>query len=351
MAAENKAGESSLATAELPLARVKVLFPLPLPKAFDYQAPVDAARPGAFVVAPFGAREARGVIWPGAPDDIASDKVKPIIRVCDGPPLGADVIDFIQWAAQYTMFPLGAVLRMVMRSGDFIEAPSPQTGYVAAGAEPSRMTPQRAAVLRAAGDAALTARMLAEKAGVSDGVVRALAKAGALRGVSLDPDPPFPAPQADRPGRSLSAVQQRAAQSLIDVINAGTGGATLIDGVTGSGKTEVYLEAVGAALRRDPAAQVLILLPEIALTLPFLQRVEERFAAAPAPWHSDMTAAQRRRTWRRVAEGQARIVVGARSALFLPYRNLQLIVVDEEHDAAYKQEEGVIYHARDLAVA
>ncbi len=124
----------------------------------------------------------------------------------------------------------------------------------------------------------------------------------------------------------------------------------LIDGVTGSGKTEVYLEAAAAALEKDASAQAVILLPEIALTLPFLARVKERFGAEPAPWHSDLTSAQRRRTWRRVAEGQARLVVGARSALFLPFPNLRLVIVDEEHDAAYKQEDGVIYHARDLAV-
>ena len=122
-------------------------------------------------------------------------------------------------------------------------------------------------------------------------------------------------------------------------------------GVTGSGKTEVYLEAIAETLRLRPTTQICILLPEIALTLPFLKRIEERFGAAAAHWHSDVSSAERRRVWRRVAEGQARLVVGARSALFLPYTDLALIVVDEEHEAAYKQHDGVLYQGRDMAVA
>jgi len=336
--------------------RVKVLFPLPLFKAYDYLAPASAGAPGTFVVAPFGPREVRGVVWPGdAGDDgakeVALDKLKAISGVCDAPRLCADLIDFVAWSAQYTMFPLGSVLRMVMRSGDFIEKPSMQIGYVATGVSPKRLTPQRSAVLSAASHIPQTASSLAAAADVSDGVVRGLAEAGSLKAVDIDPDPPFLPPDPNRQGHDLSAEQSAAANVLVEGVNAGAHSTTLIDGVTGSGKTEVYLEAAAAALQRDSAAQIVILIPEIALTLPFLKRVEERFGAAPAPWHSELTSAQRRRTWRRVAEGQARLVVGARSALFLPFQHLQLIIVDEEHDAAFKQEDGVVYHARDLAVA
>lgn len=336
--------------------RVKVLFPLPLFKAYDYLAPASAAIPGTFVTAPFGPREVRGVVWPadtsqGGEAAVAPDKLKPVSAVCDAPRLSADLIDFVAWSAQYTMFPVGSVLRMVMRSGDFIEKPSMQTGYVPTGASPKRLTPQRSAVLDAVGDIPQTAPALAAAANVSDGVVRGLADAGALSAVEIDPDPPFSPPDADKRGHVLSAEQLAAANVLVESVSKGAHSTTLIDGVTGSGKTEVYLEAVAAALRRSPDAQIVILIPEIALTLPFLKRVEDRFGAAPAPWHSELTSAQRRRTWRRVAEGQARLVVGARSALFLPFQNLQLIIVDEEHDGAFKQEDGVIYHARDLAVA
>lgn len=333
--------------------RVKVLFPLPLFKAYDYLAPPgDAPAPGAFVRAPFGPRQVIGVVWPQAADvSVPQEKLKAITEVLDAAPLSPGVLEFLAWAARYTMFPPGSVLRMTMRSGDALAAPKTQTGYVATGDAPARLTPQRQAVIDVAGDAPATAAALAGAAGVSDGVVRGLAKAGALRPVEIDPDPPFAAPDLERAGPDLSQDQRYAADALAAPIRDGRYQALLVDGVTGSGKTEVYLEAVAAALRRDETAQALILIPEIALTVPFLKRVEERFNAAPAPWHSDMTAAGRRRTWRRVAEGQARLVVGARSALFLPFPNLKLIVVDEEHDGAYKQEDGVIYHARDLAVA
>ena len=331
--------------------RVSVLFPLPLPKPYDYLC--DAPQPpvGGFVVAPFGPREVVGVVWPSLGEAPPRDKLKSVIDVLDAPPLARDLVDFVDWAADYTMFPKGAVLRMTMRVSDALAGPRMQTAYVKTGAAPSRLTPQREKVLAAAGPTPMAAAALASAAGVSEAVVRGLAEAGALARVDVDPDPPFDPPDLTRSGRDLSADQQYAARLIGDIVAAGGHKAALIDGVTGSGKTEVYFEAVAAALGKDPEAQALILLPEIALTLPFLARVEERFGAAPAPWHSDLTGAQRRRSWRRVAEGQARLVVGARSALFLPFKKLRLIVVDEEHDGAYKQEEGVIYHARDLAVA
>jgi primosomal protein N' (replication factor Y) len=344
-----------------PATRVKVLFPLPLFAPFDYLAPAGAdLAPGAFVRAPLGSREAVGVIWPGANAAHGpASKLKAVSHIFPGPGLAPDVVDFIEWTAQYTMAPAGAVLRMTMRSGEWLIPPKMQKGYrrpdrtadLPGEGAPLRMTPQRAAVLAAAGGGAVSAPALARRAGASEAVAAGLAKAGVLEAVGIDPDPPFDAPDVLKPGSALSAEQAQAAEKLVSRIRAGGHATTLIDGVTGAGKTEVYLEAVAAALGADPSAQILILLPEIALTAPFLARIEDRFAAAPAPWHSDLSPAQRRRVWRRVIEGQARLVVGARSALFLPFKNLRLIVVDEEHDSAYKQEDGVIYHARDLAVA
>ena len=343
---------------------VKVLFPLPLDKPFDYALPHGTApRPGDFVRAPFGPRSVVGVVWSApfaAPDDAAARrKLKSVAEVVDAPPLSADVMDFVDWAAAYVMAPKGSVLAMAMRSGDGLARPASRKGYVEAADAPDgaaiKRTPQRKAVLAAIKDRRgaepLSAGDLAKAAGVGEAVVRGLAKAGGLKTVDIDPDPPFAVPAPDRPGMQLTEDQAYAAGVIADLIAKDDHKAILIDGVTGSGKTEVYLEAAAAALRRDETAQIAILLPEIALTLPFLKRVEDRFGAAPAPWHSEMTGAARRRVWRRVLEGQARIVVGARSALFLPYRNLKLIIVDEEHDNAYKQEDGVIYHARDFAVA
>ncbi len=344
------AGERVPEAAAGGLERVKVLFPLPLGKAYDYQAPAGL-KTGSWVEAPFGGGSSIGVLWPGEADDLPPGKLKNVARLLPAAPLAPAMIDFIAWVAGYTMFPLGAVLRLVMRSGDALDPPAGATAYVASGAPPPRLTPARSAALAivAAASSPLGARDIAERSGASDAVIRGLAKAGALSAVTIDPDPPFDAPDCARAGKLLSKDQQRAADDLCAALPRG--GVTLLDGVTGSGKTEVYLEAAAAILRRDPKAQVLVLLPEISLTLPFLERVGARFGAAPAAWHSDLTPAARRRVWRRVNEGQARLVIGARSALFLPFRNLSLIIVDEEHEGAYKQEDGVIYHARDLAAA
>lgn len=328
--------------------RVKVLFPLPLGKAYDYVTPFDVA-PGSWVEAPFGGNSVIGVIWPGEADDVLAAKLKSLTRRLPADPLAPAVIDFVSWVAGYTMFPLGAVLRLVMRSGDALDPPAGVTAYQLTGGSPARLTDARKAALEAFEGAPMTVREISERSGASDAVIRGLVKAGALTPVSIDPDPLFAAPDADKAGVTLSAEQSVAAAALRRTIDAP--GVTLLDGVTGSGKTEVYLEAAAEALRRDPEAQILILLPEISLTVPFLKRVAKRFGAEPAAWHSDLTGAARRRVWRRVNEGSARLVVGARSALFLPYRNLSLIIVDEEHESAYKQEDGVIYQARDMAAA
>ncbi|HSV03077.1 MAG TPA: primosomal protein N', partial [Phenylobacterium sp.] len=218
------------------------------------------------------------------------------------------------------------------------------------GAQPARMTPARGKVMTAAA-APMPPADLARAAGVSAGVVKALADEGVLAARVIAFEASFPPPDPSRPGATLNASQAAAAEALKAMVGEGGFGVALLDGVTGSGKTEVYLEAAAEALARDPDAQVLILLPEIALTQAIIARVAARFGAAPGEWHSDVAPPARRRVWEGVLSGACRIVVGARSALFLPYRKLRLVVVDEEHDASFKQEEGFIYHARDLAVA
>ena len=342
-----------------PVPRVKVLLPLPAGNGYDYAVPEGlAADPGDFVVVPLGPRKVSGVVWHDAPQGegeggVPDAKLKAVVARLDAPPLSLAVMRFVDWVAGYCMAPRGVVLRLVMRSGQALEARRGPAAYVLAPSPPLdlKMTQKRRAVLAAASpDTPRTAARLAKAAGVTDAVVRSLAKAGALAEAALDPDAPFAPPDPDRPCRALSEEQAAAAERLRASVRAGGYTATLLDGVTGSGKTEVYLDAVAEALR-DKAAQVLVLIPEIALTLPFLARIEERFGAPAAAWHSGMTSAQRRRVWKRVADGNARLVVGARSALFLPYTNLRLVVVDEEHEQAYKQHDGVLYHARDMAVA
>jgi primosomal protein N' (replication factor Y) len=335
--------------------RVKVLLPLPLDGAYDYGVPAELpVAAGDFVIVPLGRREEIGVVWgegetgPGA---IAESRLKPVLHRFDLPPMPEVARRFVDWVARYTLNPPGTVLRMAMSVSAAFEEPRPVIAYRRSGAglpEGFKLTPQRRRLLDlAAAGPARPLGDLAREAGVGTGVARALADAGLLEAVALPAAPP-PQPDGTRPGPALSQDQRAAADELKARVASGAYSVTLLDGVTGSGKTEVYFEAIAAALRAG--RQALVLLPEIALTAPWLGRFAERFGAPPAEWHSELSAKQRRLNWRAVGDGSARVVVGARSALFLPYPDLGLIVVDEEHDQAFKQEDGVIYHARDMAV-
>lgn len=156
-------------------------------------------------------------------------------------------------------------------------------------------------------------------------------------------------PNPDHKKIMLSSEQKMAADDIAGSVTRGAYDAIVLDGVTGAGKTEVYFEGIAAAIRSGQ--QVVVLLPEIALTAAFVERFTARFGQAPGIWHSHMTPAQRRKAYIGILNGEIKVIAGARSALMLPYPNLGLIVIDEEHDASYKQEEGVLYHARDMAVA
>lgn len=333
--------------------RVRVLLPLPLEDAFDYRVPEGmSAAPGDFVRVPLGARETIGVVWDGAGDrDVAPARLRDVIEVLDVPPMTAVLRRFVEWVASYTLNPPGAVLRMAMSSPSALDPPAPQTGWRLAPlpVEGVRMTPERERVLALLKDGGVKpGGVLADEARVGAGVVRGLADAGLIVPALLPRGAIFTAPDPDRVGPSLSLEQAAAAAALRAAVKARAFGVTLLTGVTGSGKTEVYLEAVAEALRTG--RQALVLLPEIALSSQWLDRFAQRFGVAPAVWHSELTSRRRRVTWRAVAEGEVRVLVGARSALFLPFPDLGLIVVDEEHETAFKQEEGVIYHARDMAV-
>ncbi len=335
---------------EAGLDKVAVLFPLPLPEPFDYRAPSTLQlAPGAHVIAPIGARLVRGVVWSVERASAAAANLKAIEEVLPGAPVPEMSRRFVDWAAKYLVVPPGNLLRMVVRSPDALLPAPTYSVYRAAEAPPARLTDARARVLAIAAEEALTAAELARRAEVSGAVVKGLADAGALIREERSEDPSFAEPHLGAGGNALSADQRAAADALI--AGLGAFNVTLLDGVTGSGKTEVYMEAIAAALARDPAAQALVLLPEIALTQAVLARFRARFNADPVEWHSGISQKARRRAFREIAEGRARLIVGARSALFLPYPQLDVIVVDEEHDPSYKQEEGVAYHARDLAVA
>jgi primosomal protein N' (replication factor Y) len=338
--------------------RLRVLLPLPLAGAYDYRAaPGLGLKPGDFVRVPLGRRQMIGVVWgESTGEGVAEAKLKSVSDRCDVPPLAEEMRHFIDWVADYTLSPPGAVLRMAMSVPEALEPPKPVIAWRVAEDAPHpdtadpgevRLTTARRRVLRELGGG--PPRGIAELAlatGVGAGVVRSLIELGWLEEVELPRALP-PGPDGARPGPVLSPEQADAAETLRGRVGQGFS-VTLVDGVTGSGKTEVYFEAIAAALR--DGRQSLVLLPEIALSAQWLARFEQRFGAPPAIWHSEISPAQRRRTWREVAEGGVPVVVGARSALFLPFAKLGLVVVDEEHEAAFKQEDGVVYHARDMAV-
>jgi primosomal protein N' (replication factor Y) (superfamily II helicase) len=332
--------------------RVSVLLPLPLAGPYDYRADgATGLTRGDFVIVPLGTRRVVGVVWGEGTGDVVESKLRGVVAQVEAPPLPPVLCRFVEWVANYTMSPPGAVLRMAMSVPAALDPPRPIPAWRLADDLPAqlRVTPERQRVLDVLRDGPpRPATELAREAGVGMGVVKALAAAGALTEVALSPPPAFDLPDAERAGPALNPPQSTAAAELVRKVTAGGFSVTALDGVTGAGKTEVYFEAAAAALRAG--RQALVLLPEIALGAQWLDRFTTRFGVRPAQWHSDLTAAERRVAWRAVARGEARVVVGARSALFLPYPDLGLIVVDEEHDAAYKQEDGVIYQARDMAV-
>jgi primosomal protein N' (replication factor Y) len=319
----------------------------------DYRVPRElAVEPGSIVVAPLGPRQLLGVVW--EPERMPSDaevgdnRLRNLLAVADVPPLRAPLRRLIEWTADYYLAPPAAVARMTLSSSAALEGARNAVEYRATGAVPDRLTPQRAQALERIGDRQGLIRELATIAEVSDAVIRGLVKSGAIEAIEVGIDSPYPLPDPEHAPPALSPEQSEAAATLVGAVEAAAFQPILLDGVTGSGKTEVYFEAVAAALRAGQ--QVLVLLPEIALTEPFLKRFHDRFGCEPVAWHSGLRATQRRRAWRAVASGEAKVTVGARSALFLPYAELGLIVVDEAHETSFKQEDGVHYHARDVAV-
>ncbi|MGL5840103.1 MAG: primosomal protein N' [Sphingorhabdus sp.] len=337
---------------QFPARRVRVILLTQAIGPLDYRVPdwLDA-QAGSIVVVPLGPRKILGVVWDENVFDeeaVEDARLRNILEVIDVLPIGAGLRRLIDWVADYYLASHAAVLRMVVSSSAALSAAGTITEYRPSGVEPKRMTPQRAAALDALVDSQGIVRELCAEAGVSDAVIRGLIKAGALEPVSVSTDMPFPTPDPDHDHPALNAMQEAAAGMMRDAVREGGFEPIVLDGVTGSGKTETYFEAVAEALRKG--RQVLVLLPEISLTQPFLKRFEARFGVEPATWHSGMRQSQRRRVWRGVAEGKVPVVAGARSALFLPFADPGLIVVDEAHEISFKQEDGVRYHARDVAV-
>ena len=331
---------------------VDVLVPVALDQTYSYRVPGDLElSAGDIVSVPLGVRAATGVVWN---DQVAinpglHNRLKDVEEKLDLPPLKPELRRFIDWVADYTLAPRGMVLRMALRMGEHLGPPREHVGVRLIGPPPQRLTAARQRVLALLADGIARAkREVAQSTGVSPGVIDGLIDEGTLEALPLPPEPIAGMPDPDFSRPDLASAQRIAADALRARVARGGYSVTLLDGVTGSGKTELYFEAVAETVRAR--RQALVLLPEIALTTQFLDRFTARFGVCPAQWHSALPPRRRARTWRAVAEGEVSVIAGARSALFLPYTDLGLIIVDEEHDPAYKQEDGPRYHARDMAV-
>jgi primosomal protein N' (replication factor Y) len=335
--------------------RVPVLLPVALDQTYDYALPAGLeVEPGDFVIVPFGPQTRIGLVWDQPVGDqgkpVDEKKLKTIIERMDAPALPPTSLRFAEWVARYTLAPLGMVVRMMMSAQAAFEPAKPRLGVarVEGAAEPPRMTPARKRALDIAADGLIRAKSaLASEAACSTGVIDGLIEAGCLVEVVI-PERRFPRPDPAHAVVTFTDAQQEAVETLAAAVGVGTFSVSLLDGVTGSGKTEVYFEAVARTL--EQGRQALIMLPEIALTSQFMDRFKARFGCAPAEWHSALSGPERGRVWRAAATGEARVIAGARSALFLPYADLGLIVVDEEHDPGFKQEDRVHYQGRDMSV-
>lgn len=334
---------------------VPVVLPVALDQTYDYKLPSGVmVEPGAFVTVPLGTQTRIGVVWDRPVGEnikpIDPKKIKTVLELVPVPRLSEESLRFAEWIARYTLAPLGMVARMMMSAPQAFEPAKPKFGVrlVAEAGMPKRMTEVRERVLGIASDGKVrTKAQLAAEAATTSGVVDGLVKTGNLIECRI-PEPPLRQPRSQHASVTFEEDQAAAVHAMQAAVDGGTFSVTLVDGVTGSGKTEVYFEAVARAL--DRGVQALIMLPEIALTSQFLNRFEDRFGVPPVEWHSALSPAERGRTWLAVASGEARVVVGARSALFLPFKELGLVVVDEEHDTGYKQDDRVHYQARDMAV-
>ena len=264
---------------------VNVLLPMILNRPLTYHT-TQQIEAGQYVRVPFRNRSVTGIVWEIDVPENGIKNIKPILKIHDLPPLSPPFLQFLSWCSNYTISSLGKVLRLAMPVQDaFLEINSRQT---------------------------------------------------------------FAPPILSHHMVNFLQEQQEAILRLLDIIQQHSDSVILLDGKTGSGKTEVYLEIVASVLARG--SQALVMLPEIALSMQMLGRFRNRFGVEPAVWHSGLTPAHRRDTWRAIVTGEAKLILGARSSLFLPYHKLGLIVVDEEHESSYKQDDTVLYNARDMAI-
>ncbi len=331
---------------------VKVLIPNVINTGYDYRLTCDADV-GAFVRCTVMNRQYIGVIIGVGDSNLDAAKIKTIIEVCNLGRLSQSDIDWIFKMSQWTLMAPGAVLRLIINVPDAFNPPVVEQLYAYNFDEKCRMTDARqriADAFQSNDNDAMSANDIVNIAHVNSGVVKTLVKSGILMPLASREKQKnaYDYQYHDTGSVTLNDEQRAAADAIATAIDKNEFSVYLLDGITGSGKTQVYFDSVLRAYNNGKS--VLLMMPEIALTAQFMDRFTKRFGAPPVVWHSNLTAARRRDIWRGVARGDIRIVVGTRSALFLPWQNLGLIVVDEEHDTSYKQEDMGNYHARDMAV-
>ncbi len=330
-------------------AQVQVLIPLPISGTYDYRVPPGLQiLYGSIVRVPLGTRTVNGVVWAPATKSLPEKSLKFIIEKYECPPLSNELRQLVRWVSDYTLSSPGSILQMIMRGPISLDPLPLKTGYQISHVHPNPLTPARQRVLKVLKQKPLLELAeLSRRAETSTAVIKRLVATGAILTQKI-PEKLDDLPEIQESSEILLSNQQTlAAEQIKGTLGQGFS-ATLLDGVTGSGKTEVYFEAIAQTLASK--LQVLVLVPEIALTAQWLERFERRFGFRPIEWHSGVSKRLKQRAWRNVIDGRTSIVVGARSALFLPFSKLGLIVVDEEHDSSFKQTDGVIYNARDTAV-
>src|SRR5881397_552196 len=338
------------------LVAIAPLPPVPRHDLLTYRVPEplrERVRPGVRVRVPLGRQTRTGVVAAFA-DALPPGELRSIVDVLDADPfLPADLLDLCRWTARYYIASLAEVIATIVPAS--VPRPREERALRLARrlsaeeeAALARRAPSRARayhVLAAAPDTQLTSTA-ARAAGIGAAALRALVAAGLAEPI-VRARATAAAPE-DTPRPTLTPAQRTAADAIAQAVAGGEHASFLLHGITGSGKTEVFLAAAEATLAAG--REVVLLVPEIALTHQLVERVRGRFGSEAAVLHSGLGPRERWSEWRRILSGQARVVVGARSAVFAPARRLGLVVVDEEHDGAYKQEEGLRYNARDLAV-
>ncbi len=331
---------------------VKVLIPNVINHGYDYRLCCDAEI-GAFVRVTVMNRQYIGVIVGAGDSNLDESKIKSVLGICDMGKMSRSDLDWVYKMSEWTLMAPGAVLRLIINVPDAFDAPKTEQLYAFNFNSTAKMTDARQAVADAFesnDNEAMSVSDIMNIAHVSNAVVKTMIKNGILVVTNSREiiDTRFQYKYFDTGSVKLNTEQQVAADTIAKSLNNGAFSVHLLDGITGSGKTQVYFDSVLRAYENGKS--VLLMMPEIALTAQFMDRFEKRFGAPPVVWHSNLTSARRRDIWRGVARGDIRIVVGTRSALFLPWQNLGLIVIDEEHDTSYKQEDMGNYHARDMAI-